>query len=121
MAQFPLKIDGADLPNPSSYTFIERDLVENSSRNAAGYASWDVVRQNVGEINITWENVSGTKIQQIVSAIRGKKSFSCTFLNTNTGQTETRTFYAGDRANELARYVSTLQYWSTLTVPFVEV
>ncbi len=118
---FPLKIDGASLPAPSGYTFMEADLVENSDRNAQGYAHWDIVRFNVGRIDLTFENVSRDKIIQIVSAIRNKKKFQCTFLNTNTGQVETREFYSGDRSNELAKYVSALDYWSTLTVPFVEV
>lgn len=118
---FGLKVDGADLPAPSGYSFTEYDLVENSTRNANGLASWDVVRQNVGRLDLKWENVNRGKITQIISAIRGKKTFRATFLNTNTGQVETRVFYAGDRASELARYVSALEYWASLSVPFVEV
>jgi hypothetical protein len=118
---FELKIDGVALPAPSGYSFTESDLVVNSERNAAGYASWDLVRSNVGSLNITWENVSREKVVKIIAAIRGKKTFRATFLNTNTGNMETRTFYAGDRANELVRYVSSLSYWSSLTIPFVEV
>lgn len=118
---FPLQIDGVNLPAPSSYTFTEADLVTNSDRNDAGYANWDVVRFNVGRIDLTWQNLHKDDIVKIVSAIRNKQKFQCTFLNTNTGQIETRTFYAGDRANEIAKYVSALEYWSTLTVPFIEV
>lgn len=118
---FELKIDGVQLPAPSGYSFTESDLVENSNRNASGYANWDVVRYNVGALNMTWENANREKITQIIGAIRSKKKFAVTFLNPNTGQVETRQFYAGDRANELARYVSALSYWSKLTIPFVEV
>lgn len=118
---FTLKIDGVDLPAPSTYSFTERDLTQNSSRNANGIASWDVVRYNVGEINLSWTNVHQSKVQQICSTIRSKKSFAVTFLNTNIGLVETRTFYAGDRANELVKYISALEYWSSLTIPFVEV
>ena len=118
---FPLRIDGVDLPAPSGYKFTEADLVTNADRNDAGYANWDVVRSNVGRLDLTWNNLSRDKITQIVSAIRSKKTFKCTFLNTNIGQIETREFYAGDRANELAKYVSALDYWATLTVPFIEV
>lgn len=116
-----LKIDGIDIPNPTKYTFTEADLVENSKRNAAGYASWDVVRYNVGSLNLTWENADRDEIIKICNAIRSKKKFNVTFLNTNTGQVETREFYSGDRSNELVKYISALQYWGTLTVPFVEV
>ena len=101
--------------------FRSSDLVENSNRNANGYANWDVVRYNVGALNLTWENATREKITQIITAIRSKKTFSCTFLNPNTGLVETREFYAGDRANDLVRYVSALSYWATLTIPFVEV
>ncbi len=118
---FPLKIDGVDMPAPSRYKFSEADLVENSDRNAQGYANWDVVRFNVGRIDLTFDNAGRDEIIRIVMAIRNKKKFHCTFLNTNTGLVETREFYSGDRANELAKYVSALDYWSTLTVPFVEV
>jgi hypothetical protein len=116
-----LKIDGADLPSPGKYNFIERDLAANSGRNANGTANWDVVRTNVGEISLSWENVSRDKITAICNVIRNKKSFSVTFLNTLTGAAETRTFYAGDRANELVAYISGLQYWSSLSVSFIEV
>ncbi len=118
---FPLQIDGVDLPAPSSYKFTEADLVTNADRNDAGYANWDVVRFNVGRLDLTWENVSRDKIAVIATVIRSKKTFRCSFLNTNTGQVETREFYSGDRANELVKYVSALEYWSTLTVPFIEV
>ncbi len=121
MSTFALKIDGIDLPSPSSYSFTEADLVENSTRNAKGFASWDMVRPNLGNLSLTWENADAPKLRSITAALRGKKQFACTFFNPYTGQTETRSFYAGDRANELVRYVSALQYWSTLTVPFVEV
>lgn len=118
---FPLKIDGVDIPAPSGYKFNEADFVENSDRNAQGYANWDTVRFNVGRIDLTWAYIDRTQIRQITLAIRNKKEFQATFLNTNTGEIETRTFYSGDRSNELARFVSALEYWSTLTVPFVEV
>lgn len=118
---FDLKIDGVDLPVPSAYSFTEADLVENSTRNASGYASWDVVRYNVGSLQLTWENASRERLTQIISAIRSKKKFSVTFLNPNTGEVETREFYAGDRANEMSRYISALKYWASLSVTFVEV
>lgn len=116
-----LKIDGVNIPSPTAYSFTESDLVENSTRNAAGYASWDVVRYNVGKLDLTWENAGRDEVVQIISAIRSKKKFNCTFLNTLTGQVETREFYSGDRASELAKYASALSYWSSLTIPFVEV
>ena len=117
-----LKIDGVNIPSPTSYSFTESDLVENSTRNAAGYASWDVVRYNVGKIDLTWENAgTGVKLHGYAMLFRSKKKFNVTFANTNTGQVETREFYSGDRANELVRYVSALKYWSSLSVPFVEV
>ncbi len=118
---FELRIDDVELPTPSKYSFAEYDLVENSTRNGNGMASWDVVRFNVGRLDLTWDNVSRDKIVQILSAIRSRKKFDCTFPNPNTGQVETRNFYAGDRMNELAKYISALEYWSTLTVPFIEV
>jgi hypothetical protein len=118
---FPLQIEGVDLPAPSGYKFNEADIVTNADRNDAGYANWDVVRFNVGRLDLTWENVSRDKIVQIVSAIRNKQKFRCTFLNLNTGEVETREFYSGDRANELVKYVSALDYWASLTIPFIEV
>lgn len=118
---FPLQIDGVDLPAPSDYSFNEADLQENVNRNAQGYANWDVVRYNVGRLDLTWENLSREKIRQVTLVIRNKKKFRCTFLNTNTGEIETREFYSGDRSTDLAKYVSALEYWATLTVPFVEV
>ena len=118
---FDLRIDGTVLPPPSGYSFNEADLVENSNRNGKGKASWDVVRQNVGAIELTWDNLDGARLQQVIRAIRSKKSFRVHFFNTLTGQHETREFYAGDRASQLSRYVSSLKYWATLSVPFTEV
>ena len=79
---FPLQIDGVDLPAPSAYKFSEADLVTNANRNDAGYANWDVVRFNVGRLDLTWEGLSRDDIARIVSAIRNKQKFRCTFLNT---------------------------------------
>ena len=116
-----IKINGTDIPPPSKYSYTERDLVQNSGRNANGVANWDVVRFNVGELSLSWENVSRDKIIKICNAIRNQKTFEVTFLNTLSGSVETRTFYAGDRANELVKYVSSLNYWGSLALPFVEV
>ena len=118
---FSLRVDGAELPPPSSYTFHERDLVTNSHRNARGTAVWDVVRRNVGELELTWENIDGARLRAVISATRGKKKLNVRFLNPGTGIWETRTFYPGDRAMELARYISASNYWASLTVSFVEV
>ena len=118
---FDLRVDNTVLPPPSGYSFNEADLVENSTRNGKGIASWDVVRQNVGSLELTWDNLDGDRLKQVIAAIRGKKSFSVHFFNPLTGQHETRTFYAGDRASQLARYVSAVKYWASVTIPFTEV
>lgn len=118
---FGLRIDSIVIPPPSGYSYTEADLVENSGRNAAGYAHWDVVRQNVASINLTWENLDGERLRQVIAVIRNKKQFQVTCFNPLTGQHETRTYYSGDRAVELSRYISALEYWGSLTVPFVEV
>ena len=118
---FDIRIDNVTIPSPSSYTFYERDLVVNSHRNAAGKAVWDVVRKNVGEIEIEWKNLNEARLKAVVAAIRGKKAMNIRFLNPGTGNWETRTFYAGDRAQNLVRFVSASKYWASLTVPFVEV
>ena len=118
---FGLKIDDDLIPPPSGYSFSEADLVENSGRNAAGYAHWDVVRQNVASLNLTWDNLDGERLKQVISAIRNKKEFQVSFFNPLTGSKEQRLFYPGDRAAELSRYVSMSTYWASLTVPFVEV
>ena len=120
-ANFNLRVDGSVIPPPSGYSFTESDLVENSERNANGFARWDVIRTNVGQISLTWDRLDGDRLQQVISAIRGKKEFSCTFFNPLTGSHETRTFYSGDRAAELTRYISAVNYFATLTVPFIEV
>lgn len=118
---FPLKVEGVQFPSPATYGFTEFTLMENFERNNAGYANWDVVRPNIGRLDLVWDKVHKDEIVQIVGVIRSKKSFYATFLNSNTGEMETREFYAGDRANEMARFISVLDYWSNLTVPFVEV
>ena len=118
---FNLRVDGVVIPPPSAYTFEEADLTANSTRNAAGYASWDVVRQNVGNLTLTWERLDGERLRAVALAIRSKKSFRVTFFNPLTGGHETREFYAGNRSAELARYISAVQYWATLSIPLVEV
>jgi len=118
---FDFRIDGTVLPPPSGYNYNEADLVENSTRNGKGFASWDVVRQNVGNLELSWDNLDGDRLKQVIRAIRGKKSFNVHFFNTLTGDHETRVFYSGDRATQLARYVSAVKYWATLTIPFTEV
>ena len=119
--KFDIRIEGTEIPPPSGYSFTESDLVINSQRNARGYANWDVVRQNVGSLDLTWDNLDGERLTQVISAIRGRKKFSVRFFNIGTGSWENRIFYSGDRSMELARYISAIQYWASLTVPFVEV
>jgi len=119
--KFELEIDGDVLPPPSDYTYTEADLHANTQRNAEGYASWDVVRMNVGTLEIEWQNLHGEKLVQVIQAIRNKKEFKARFFNTLTGKYEVRTFYSGDRSSDLVRFISPVKYWGTLRVPFVEV
>jgi len=63
---FGIKIDNAVIPPPSGYTFHERDLVANSHRNGAGTAVWDVIRRNVGEIELEWANLDETRLKAII-------------------------------------------------------
>jgi hypothetical protein len=118
---FGMRIDGAEIPPPSSYTFYERDLVTNSHRNARGTAVWDIVRRNVGELELTWENIGGERLRAVMSAARGKTRLNVRFFNPGTGGWEMRAFYPGDRAMALARYIKASDYWASLTVSFVEI
>jgi len=118
---FSIRIDGNEIPPPSGYSIVESDLVTNSQRNAAGYASWDVTRQNVLSVDLTWECLDGDRLKRVISAIRNKKSFMAYLFNPYTGEFETHELYSGDRAAELARFISAVKYWATLSVPFVEV
>ena len=118
---FDLQVDNKILPPPSAFNLTEADLHANPQRNAQGYASWDLVRKNVASLELEWKNLDGERLTRIITAIRGKKSFRVKFFNTLTGKYEIRTFYPGDRATELVRFVSAVKYWATLKVPFVEV
>lgn len=118
---FGLRIDGVTIPPPSGYSEREHDLSINSERNAQGYARWDVVRTNVSELDLTWDNLDGDRLKQVIAVIDGKKQFQVTYFDALRGVHKTKTFYAGSRSAELARYISAAKYWATLTVPFVEV
>ena len=94
-------------------------MTENKAQNAMGIRI-GVVRSGVGELTLSWQNISREQAVLIANSIAGNNALSVTFLNPLSGVVETKSFYVGDRAIEISKYVSALEYWGTLSIPFTE-
>lgn len=98
-----IKIDGIDLPAPSSLKNQQFDIDSaDTNRNEEGYLQRDRVRQGVYKIELEWKAITSAQVSTILNAIE-PASVQVTFPSPEG--ILTKTMYVGDRNIEIARYI----------------
>ncbi|MCK9326629.1 MAG: hypothetical protein M0P69_14155 [Bacteroidales bacterium] len=98
-----INISGVDMPSPSRYKVILRDLdSENTQRSETGVLHRDRIRVGVYEIDVSFQ-VEHSRIKMITDALRPAK-VSVVFFDPTTNAYPMREMYSGDRTGELIIY-----------------
>ncbi len=100
-----LIINGVEIKDPSIYnagTYTKVEMTEN----AAGYKIGSIIRENVAEINVSWDKLTVKEWSDInkmfLSEYNGSVIVEVTFLNQVTGEYTTRNMITDKRAAGLA-------------------
>lgn len=102
-----LKIDGVDMPTPSSFKVPESDLdSSDTSRNELGYLQRDRVRQGLRKIECSWSALAVDDASLLLKAVK-PASILATYPDPEEGAVVTKTMYVGDRTSEMVIYRAT--------------
>lgn len=100
-----ITIGGFVVPTPSKYTANTATIV-NSARNADGYMTGSVIRDDVAKISMSWNFITTADWASLLQLFdpkygavsnKGKFTRSVTFFNQVSNALDTRTMYVSDR------------------------
>lgn len=90
------KIDGIDMPHPSTFNLSYSDVDgEGSGRTAEGFTRRQVLRRKITKIEIAYYFITEQEASQIINAIN-KDFIDVTYSDILKNSTITKPFYAGD-------------------------
>ena len=113
-----ITVGSTGLPNPKEMTWSEFDLSsEAAGRNLKGEMLKDVVAKKQ-KIELKWGPLTSAQMNTIMGAISSAVYLSVTFPGP-TGSA-TLTMYVGDRTSDVLKYVTSLEYWTGLSINFIQ-
>lgn len=117
MSEFVLKIDGVDMPSPTSYQW---DLEDQSDADASRTEDGTMNKKRKGQVqalSYAWEKLTTAEASVILQAVQ-PEYMDVTFLSPLAGGSVTSNFYVGNRT---AAYFNKADgYWENISFKFVE-
>ena len=97
MAEIMLKVDGVEMPCPSSFQWGLQDIsASESGRTDDSLMHKNRVAQK-RKISLSWNGLELANTSKILNAVN-PEYIQVTYPDMMSGQYETRTFYVGDRS-----------------------
>ena len=113
-----LRVDGVDLPTPTSYTPDFEEL-SKAERNANGMMIKEVITYKY-KLNVTWKKLTQEELT-ILMNVKRKNFFTLEFIDMDTGTKTTGTFYAGTpTANAMEYKNGRVEHWLDVKMNFIE-
>ena len=113
-----LKVDGVELPTPTSYTPDFEEL-SKAERNALGTMIKEVIGYKY-KLNVTWKKLTQEELTKLMN-IKRKNSFILEFIDMDTGMPNTGEFYAGTpSANAMEYKNGKVEHWLDIKMNFIE-
>lgn len=111
-----LKINGADMPSPSSLIPGKQDIV-HAERNARGKMIIEMIRKDVNKLESSWSFLTDAELRFILNAI-SPTVFDVTF--NDVGVLKTVACYKGDRKMPIFDFRNGVPRYKDVTVNFIE-
>lgn len=113
-----LKVDGVELPTPSGYVVSLNEL-SKSERNANGTMIKEVIGYKY-KVEAGWNLLTQVQMS-VLMAVKRKNFFTLDFIDMDTGQPKTGTFYASDPKAKAMRFKDNrVDKWLDIKMSFVE-
>lgn len=118
----PFKIDGVEIPTPSSYDFGIEDLSsEQTGRTLDGIMHKDVVAVK-DYYTVTWKKLSEDDAALILNLVDGKTQLSFTYIDPRyPAGVVTRDFYVGKRSGKAMNLRNSKNTWNDITMQFTRI
>lgn len=98
-----IRIDGVDLPHPSSHSIGTFNLYSSdTTRNELGVLQQYLIRSNIFKIELTFNTKRSPEIQKIEAILSSGNNYNVTFP-TESGFI-TKKMYVGDRKKDVVLY-----------------
>ncbi len=114
-----LKINGVDMPDPSSFSVSIMDIDdETTTRNAQG----DLTRDRIAtkrKLNCEWPPLTMSESSKLLKAVRNV-FFQVEYPDPMEGARITKIFYVGDRSTPMLRVKNGVVLWEGLSMNFIE-
>lgn len=99
-----LKINGVDMPTPSSFKVPESDLdSQDTGRNELGFLQRDRVRQGLRKIECSWNALKPAEASILLKAVK-PASVLVTYMDPEEATYVNKNMYVGDRSSEMKIY-----------------
>ncbi len=114
-----LKIDGADIPAPTSMTWGLQDV---SNEDAGRTEDTKMHKKRIGQkrkIELAWHNISKEQAAKILQAFNPEYIY-VTYPDPMSGKEETREFYVGDRTAPFKLWTVSQKIYSEVSFNIIE-
>jgi hypothetical protein len=112
-----LYIDNKSVTVPASFSVGIMDI-STAERNAQGTMMIDRIATK-RKLEVSWNALTSGQMSTILSAV-DKVFFLVTYPDPQTGKSETKTFYVGDRTTPIVIYKNGVATWKDLKMNFIE-
>ncbi len=112
-----IKIDGVKIPNPSTYQIGIMDL-SKAERNARG----DIIIERIAtkrKIELFWRYLEKEKLSDLLTRV-SPVFFEVKYINPQTDNIETGTFYCGDRVAQSIDYKNGVMRYKDIKFNLIE-
>ena len=114
-----LKVNGADMPAPTSLKINIFDVSASADRSASGRAVIDRVGTK-RKLEMTWAHLSPEDLSRLLTAVGEDVFFTAEYPDPQTGGMRSMSCYCGDRATGVLRMEGGAPVWTDVEMNWIE-
>jgi hypothetical protein len=112
-----LKINGVDMPTPSTMSVAVEDLV-HAERNARGKMIDELIAIK-DKIELTWAYLTPVQLSQLLTAVK-PRSFNVTYMDPVTNSLKTTACYSGPKTAPIMDYINGVLRYKDVRLNLIE-
>lgn len=113
-----ITINGQSIPAPTDYVVSVMDIDGDTARTASGL----MVRDRIAvkrKLELMWKYLTKDELTNLLNAV-SPVFFDVQYVDSQTGDTKTGTFYVGDRTAGAIDYAGGQIRWKDIRMNFIE-
>lgn len=114
-----LKVNGAEMPAPSSMKINIFDVSAAADRSASGRMIIDRVGTK-RKLELRWSHLTVDQLSALLTAVGEKTFFTAAYPDPQTGAERSMTCYCGDRAAGVLRMDDGKPVWTDVEMNWIE-